>query len=72
MLTKFFSALVGTIAVVFALCVIAVVGVAVAFIGYFLLWGLMGLAVVVFIWFIIWAIVEEFKKPPHYTDDPGP
>ncbi|AWY09409.1 hypothetical protein vBRpoPV13_52 [Ruegeria phage vB_RpoP-V13] len=71
MLSKFFGALAGTIAVLVVLALIAIVGVAVMFIGYFLLWGFIGIFFVFVIWFLISSAIEEFKSP-HDPDDPGP
>ncbi|WHM52964.1 hypothetical protein [Sulfitobacter phage vB_SupP_AX] len=73
MLTKFFGALVGTLGVILCLVIVAIIGVAAVFIGYFLMWGLLALCVICVIWFLIWAAIEEFKTPrKHDPDDPGP
>lgn len=62
MLSKFFGALAGTIAIVLVFIVIAVIGVAVMFVGYFLLWGFIGLCVIAFIWFLISALIDELRS----------
>ncbi|ANJ20713.1 hypothetical protein HYO98_gp56 [Dinoroseobacter phage DS-1410Ws-06] len=75
MLTKFFGTLIGTMGVILALIIVAIIGVAAVFIGYFLLWGFIGLCMIGFIWFLIWAAIDEWKQRPrrkHDPDDPGP
>mgnify|MGYP000268286775 CR=1 FL=1 len=62
MLTKIFGSIIGTIATIFTLVMIAIIGVAVVFIGYFLFWGILGLFIVSGIVFIILAAIEEFRK----------
>lgn len=72
MLTKIIGSVIGTIAFIFTMIVIAIIGVAVVFIGYFLFWGILGLFVVSVIAFVIWAAIDDFKSGPRDTDDPGP
>jgi threonine/homoserine/homoserine lactone efflux protein len=72
MLTKIFGSVIGTITTIFTLMVVAIIGVAVVFIGYFLFWGILGLAIVLGIAFLIWAAIDEFNSKPRNTNDPEP
>ena len=72
MLTKILGSIFGTITVIISMIVIAIIGVAVVFIGYFLFWGILGLFVISVIAFVIWAAIDDFKSGPRDTDDPGP
>jgi len=60
-LCNIFKALAGTIGIVLAFIIIAIIGVAVSFVGFFLFWGLIGIAVVMCIFFVIWAMLDEAK-----------
>lgn len=71
MLTKLIGSVLGTITVIVSMAVIAIIGVAVVFIGYFLFWGILGLFVVFVIVFFIWSVIDDFKSKPKDTDDPG-
>jgi len=55
----FIQAVAGTIAVLATLLVLAVIGVTVMFVGYFLIWGLLGLFIAFGIAFLIYCAVTE-------------
>lgn len=52
----------GTILAILVLITIAIIGVAVMFVGYFLLWGIIGLFIAGAIAFVIWAAVTEYLE----------
>lgn len=70
-ISSFISALVGTVTVLITLVIMALIGVVVLFVGYFLLWGIIGVFIIAVIWFLISSAIDEFKTP-HDSDDPGP
>lgn len=55
----FISATAGVIATLAVLTVIAVFGVLMMFVGYFLIWGLIGLGILSFVAFLIYCAVTE-------------
>ena len=59
MLIDFFKGIAGVILTLAALIFISIIGVAVMFIGYFLLWGIVGLIAICFILFLIWAWITS-------------
>lgn len=62
MLTKLkgiISATAGAIMTLAVLCIIAVFGVLMMFVGYFLFWGLIGIGIISFIAFLIYCAVTE-------------
>lgn len=62
MLTKFIGSIFGTMVSIITILAIAIIGVAVVFIGYFLFWGILGLFIVFGIAFMIWAAIDDFRK----------
>lgn len=62
MLTKIkqvITAIAGVFITLASLFIIALFGVMVMFVGYFLIWGLVGIAVISFIVFLIWAWITD-------------
>ena len=62
MLTKIkqiITAIAGVFITLASLFIIALLGVMVMFVGYFLIWGLIGIAIISFIVFLIWAWITD-------------
>lgn len=62
MLTKIkqvITAIAGVFITLASLFIIALLGVMVMFVGYFLIWGLIGIAVISFIVFLVWAWITD-------------
>ena len=62
MLTKIkqiITAIAGVFITLASLFIIALLGVMVMFVGYFLIWGLIGIAIISFIAFLIWAWITD-------------
>lgn len=64
------QAIIGTLAVLMTLILIALVGVAVAFVGYFLIWGLIGLGIISFMCFLLYAWIHENDDLSPKSDSP--
>jgi hypothetical protein len=62
MLTKIrqiITAIAGVFITLASLFIIALFGVMVMFVGYFLIWGLIGIAIISFIVFLVWAWITD-------------
>lgn len=62
MLTKIkqvITAIAGVFITLASLFIIALLGAMVMFVGYFLIWGLIGIAIISFIVFLVWAWVTD-------------
>ena len=57
----FISAVAGVILTLATMLFIALLGVLMAFVGYFLLWGLLGVLILSFIAFLIYCAITEKK-----------
>jgi hypothetical protein len=49
----------GVFAALASFCIIAFLGAMVLFVGYFLIWGLIGIAIISFIVFLVWAWITD-------------
>lgn len=53
---------IGVILIAAVLAAVSILGVIVAFIGYFLLWGILGLFAIYVIAFFVWAFFQDWKE----------